>query len=172
MACASTRSWTCATFERRLAGVGRKRAVRCTASSFAAAARRAGRGLLSARVRRRVRAGRAREQAGGASGARLGSAARRDGEGRGRLAVEARAGFFSAGAAVFSSSRRARHDEDAADVHSMGDPADDKCHPVSAADRGLIQLYYTPASRDAAAQVRATAGALAARLLRAIEWSA
>ncbi|MBN9423948.1 MAG: ATP-dependent endonuclease [Candidatus Accumulibacter sp. 66-26] len=51
------------------------------------------------------------------------------------------------------------------------DPADDVCHPVSAADRGLIQLYYTPASRDAAAQVRATTGALAARLLRAIEWS-
>ena len=52
-----------------------------------------------------------------------------------------------------------------------GEPAADKRHPVSAADRGLIQLYYTPASRDAAAQVRATAGALAARLLRAIEWS-
>ncbi len=51
------------------------------------------------------------------------------------------------------------------------DPPDDKRHPVSAADRGLIQLYYTPASRDAAAQIRATAGALAARLLRAIEWS-
>ncbi|KZC22048.1 ATP-dependent endonuclease [Rhodanobacter thiooxydans] len=51
------------------------------------------------------------------------------------------------------------------------DPAEDMCHPVSAADRGLIQLYYTPASRDAAAQVRATTGALAARLLRAIEWS-
>jgi putative ATP-dependent endonuclease of OLD family len=51
------------------------------------------------------------------------------------------------------------------------DPPEDKCHPVSAADRGLIQLYYTPASRDAAAQIRATTGALAARLLRAIEWS-
>lgn len=51
------------------------------------------------------------------------------------------------------------------------DPLDDKRHPVSPADRGLIQLYYTPASRDAAAQIRATAGALAARLLRAIEWS-
>lgn len=51
------------------------------------------------------------------------------------------------------------------------EPAADKRHPLSAADRGLIQLYYTPASRDAAAQVRATAGALAARLLRAIEWS-
>lgn len=50
-------------------------------------------------------------------------------------------------------------------------PADDKKHPVSATDRGLIQLYYTPASRDAAAQVKATTGALAARLLRAIEWS-
>lgn len=51
------------------------------------------------------------------------------------------------------------------------EPPEDKCHPVSAADRGLIQLYYTPASRDAAAQIRATTGALAARLLRAIEWS-
>lgn len=51
------------------------------------------------------------------------------------------------------------------------DPNKDSCHPVLAADRGLIQLYYTPASRDAAAQVKATAGALAARLLRAIEWS-
>lgn len=51
------------------------------------------------------------------------------------------------------------------------DPPEDKCHPVSAADRGLIQLYYTPASRDAAAQIRATTGALAARLLCAIEWS-
>ena len=50
-------------------------------------------------------------------------------------------------------------------------PPEDKCHPVSASDRGLIQLYYTPASRDAAAQIRATTGALAARLLRAIEWS-
>jgi putative ATP-dependent endonuclease of the OLD family len=51
------------------------------------------------------------------------------------------------------------------------EPPEDKCHPVSSADRGLIQLYYTPASRDAAAQIRATTGALAARLLRAIEWS-
>ena len=49
-------------------------------------------------------------------------------------------------------------------------PADKK-KAMPPADRGLIQLYYTPASRDAAAQVRATAGALAARLLRAIEWS-
>ena len=48
--------------------------------------------------------------------------------------------------------------------------ADDK-HAVSPADRGLIQFYYTPAVRDAAAQIRATTGALAARLLRAIEWS-
>ncbi|MFT8306901.1 ATP-dependent nuclease [Acetobacter malorum] len=51
------------------------------------------------------------------------------------------------------------------------DPAEDKRHPVSAVDRGLIQLYYTPASRDASAQIKATTGALAARLLRAIEWS-
>jgi len=51
------------------------------------------------------------------------------------------------------------------------DPPEDKCHPVAPADRGLVQLYYTPASRDPAAQIRATTGALAARLLRAIEWS-
>jgi putative ATP-dependent endonuclease of OLD family len=50
-------------------------------------------------------------------------------------------------------------------------PTDAQKHSVSAADRGLIQLYYTPASRDAGAQIRATTGALAARLLRAIEWS-
>jgi putative ATP-dependent endonuclease of OLD family len=50
-------------------------------------------------------------------------------------------------------------------------PGDDDRHVVSAADRGLIQLYYTPASRDAAAQVRASTGALGARLLRAIAWS-
>lgn len=57
-------------------------------------------------------------------------------------------------------------------IHTLDDdPPEDKCHPVSAAERGLIQLYYTPASRDAAAQIRATTGALAARLLRAIEWS-
>jgi putative ATP-dependent endonuclease of OLD family len=48
---------------------------------------------------------------------------------------------------------------------------DDHKHAVSPIDRGLIQLYYTPASRDAGAQIRATTGALAARLLRAIEWS-
>ncbi len=53
----------------------------------------------------------------------------------------------------------------------IDEPEEDARHPVSAADRGLIQLYYTPASRDPAAQVKATAGALAARLLRAIEWS-
>ena len=50
-------------------------------------------------------------------------------------------------------------------------PKDEKKHAVAAADRGLIQLYYTPANRDAGVQVRATAGALAARLLRVIEWS-
>jgi putative ATP-dependent endonuclease of OLD family len=47
----------------------------------------------------------------------------------------------------------------------------DDRHVVSAADRGLIQFYYTPAARDAAAQIHASTGALAARLLRAIDWS-
>lgn len=42
---------------------------------------------------------------------------------------------------------------------------------VAAAERGLIQLYYTPATRDAQSQIKATTGALAARLLKAIEWS-
>lgn len=49
---------------------------------------------------------------------------------------------------------------------------DDQLLPVAPGDRGLIQLFYTPASRDAAAQVKATTGALAARLLRSIEWTA
>lgn len=48
---------------------------------------------------------------------------------------------------------------------------DDHASPVAPGDRGLIQLYYTPASRDAATQIRATTGALAARLLKTIEWS-
>ncbi|WP_257169691.1 ATP-dependent endonuclease [Bradyrhizobium sp. SRS-191] len=43
---------------------------------------------------------------------------------------------------------------------------------VAPLDRGNIQVYYTPAARDAQAQIRASTGALAARLLRAIEWSA
>jgi putative ATP-dependent endonuclease of OLD family len=43
--------------------------------------------------------------------------------------------------------------------------------PVTAVDRGLIQVYYTPATRDPEAQIRASAGALASRLLRAIAWS-
>ena len=51
------------------------------------------------------------------------------------------------------------------------EPAEDKKVPVQAADRGLVQMYYTPASRDAGAQIRASTGALAARLLRAIAWS-
>ncbi|WJH38365.1 AAA family ATPase (plasmid) [Aliirhizobium terrae] len=51
------------------------------------------------------------------------------------------------------------------------DFTDEMKHPVSSSDRGLIQLYYTPATRDAASQIRATTGALAARLLRAIDWS-
>jgi len=48
---------------------------------------------------------------------------------------------------------------------------DEQKTPVTAVDRGLIHVYYTPASRDAEAQIKASAGALASRLLRAIEWS-
>ena len=57
-------------------------------------------------------------------------------------------------------------------VNKLGDKMeDDDKHPVSPLDRGLVQVYYTPATRDAEAQIRASTGALAARLLRAIEWS-
>ena len=50
-------------------------------------------------------------------------------------------------------------------------PSEEQIHRVAASERGLIQLHYTPASRDAGAQIRATTGTLAARLLRSIEWS-
>lgn len=45
---------------------------------------------------------------------------------------------------------------------------DEHVTPVAPGDRGLIQLFYTPASRDAATQIQATTGALAARLLKAV----
>lgn len=48
---------------------------------------------------------------------------------------------------------------------------DSQMSSVLAADRGLIQLYYTPASRDAQSQIKATTGTFATRLLRAIKWS-
>ncbi|RQU81937.1 DUF2813 domain-containing protein [Burkholderia cenocepacia] len=48
---------------------------------------------------------------------------------------------------------------------------DDQRHAVSPSARGLIQLYYTPATRDAGSQIRSSTGALAARLLNAIDWS-
>lgn len=50
-------------------------------------------------------------------------------------------------------------------------PPEEKKVKVFPGDRGLIHLYYTPANRDAGTQVRATTGALAARLLRAIAWT-
>ena len=57
-------------------------------------------------------------------------------------------------------------------VHTLeSEPSEDQKHPASAAERGLIQLIYTPASRDPGTQIRDTTGALAARLLRAIKWS-
>ncbi len=57
-------------------------------------------------------------------------------------------------------------------VDKLGDKiAEDDKRTVSPLDRGLIQVYYTPATRDAEDQIRASTGALAARLLRAIEWS-
>lgn len=49
--------------------------------------------------------------------------------------------------------------------------ADSQRQPVVPGDRGLIQLLYTPASRDAGKQIRATTGTLAARMLKAIAWS-
>jgi putative ATP-dependent endonuclease of the OLD family len=57
-------------------------------------------------------------------------------------------------------------------IHTLEDMiADEHRVQMLASERALIQLYYTPANRDAAKQIRATTGALAGRLLRAIEWS-
>jgi putative ATP-dependent endonuclease of OLD family len=51
------------------------------------------------------------------------------------------------------------------------DITDEQKSKVASVDRGLVHVYYTPATRDPEAQIKATTGALAARLLRAIEWS-
>jgi putative ATP-dependent endonuclease of the OLD family len=57
-------------------------------------------------------------------------------------------------------------------INKLGDPiAEEGKRVVAPHDRGYIQVYYTPATRDPEAQIRASTGALAARLLRAIEWS-
>ena len=57
-------------------------------------------------------------------------------------------------------------------ANTLDDPLPDAAkHAVAPLDRGLIQVYYTPASRDAEAQIKSTTGALAARLLQAIDWS-
>lgn len=57
-------------------------------------------------------------------------------------------------------------------INKIGDPIEEADKRVVAPhDRGYIQVYYTPATRDPEAQIRASTGALAARLLRAIEWS-
>lgn len=57
-------------------------------------------------------------------------------------------------------------------VHTLDETIkEDEKSVVGPADRGLIQVYYTPAQRHAEAQIKASTGALAARLLRAIEWS-
>lgn len=57
-------------------------------------------------------------------------------------------------------------------IDKLGDKiAHEDKRVVAPPDRGHIQVYYTPATRDAEAQIRASTGALAARLLRAIEWS-
>ena len=57
-------------------------------------------------------------------------------------------------------------------VNKLGDNiTENEKRAVSPLDRGHIQVYYTPATRDAETQIRASTGALAVRLLRAIEWS-
>jgi putative ATP-dependent endonuclease of the OLD family len=50
-------------------------------------------------------------------------------------------------------------------------PVDTDKIAVKSVDRGLIQLYYAPATRDASVQIRSTTGALASRLIRAVEWA-
>jgi putative ATP-dependent endonuclease of the OLD family len=44
------------------------------------------------------------------------------------------------------------------------DAADEQKSKVAAVDRGLVHVYYTPATRDPEAQIKASTGALAARL--------
>ena len=57
-------------------------------------------------------------------------------------------------------------------VTSLDEIPPDTAKPrVLPADRTLVRLYYAPASRDAAAEIKATTGALASRLLRAVMWS-
>ena len=51
------------------------------------------------------------------------------------------------------------------------EPAQEQKRPFAAADHALVQMIYVPAVRDPGTQIRATTGALAARLMRAIEWS-
>ena len=57
-------------------------------------------------------------------------------------------------------------------VHTLvPNPEKGNKQPATPAERGLIQLYYTPASRDAGGLTRTATGILTARLLRAVEWS-
>ena len=57
-------------------------------------------------------------------------------------------------------------------VHTLAtDLEKDEKQPATPAERGLIQLYYTPASRDAGSLTRTATGILTARILRAVEWS-
>ena len=50
-------------------------------------------------------------------------------------------------------------------------PSDEQKRPLAPHERGLIQVHYVPATRDASKQLTIATGAMAGRLLRAINWS-
>lgn len=54
----------------------------------------------------------------------------------------------------------------------IDEPKEEHKKPVSAHERGLIQVHYLPASRDEAALIKYSTKLMTGRLLKAIEWSA
>lgn len=51
------------------------------------------------------------------------------------------------------------------------EPAEDQIHPLHPWERSLIQVFYVPASRDAARELRFASGTILNRALARVEWS-
>lgn len=51
------------------------------------------------------------------------------------------------------------------------EPAEDAIHPLHPWERSLIQVFYVPASRDAARELRFASGTILSRALARVEWS-
>jgi putative ATP-dependent endonuclease of OLD family len=57
-------------------------------------------------------------------------------------------------------------------IDSMADaPAETALHPLRAWERSLIQVFYVPASRDAARELRFASGTILSRALDHVDWS-